>query len=148
MSLSRGGSFGAVRARIQLETSRKQPQGSGGFFLVTQLSLKQCHQEPWPTSAVSTGLQLWVSCLECHTCPGSSSGSWESFPIISLQVILQLPSCHRNVFRYLMSFLRELLRYSVDNNVSATMIGECGSSAALAPSHPLPASPKVVVPQQ
>lgn len=44
---------------------------------------------------------------------------------ISLQVILQLPSCHRNVFRYLMSFLRELLRYSDDNNVSATMIGEC-----------------------
>lgn len=56
---------------------------------------------------------------------------------ISLQVILQLPSCHRNVFRYLMSFLRELLRYSEDNNISAAMIGECCSSAVLAPSQPL-----------
>lgn len=63
-------------------------------------------------------------------------------------MILHLPSCHRNVFRYLMSFLRELLRYSEDNNVNATMIGECCSPAALAPSQPLPAPPKVFVPHQ
>lgn len=67
---------------------------------------------------------------------------------ISLQVIVQLPSCHRNVFRYLMSFLRELLRYSEDNNVSATMIGECCSSAALDASQPLSAPPEVFVPHQ
>lgn len=67
---------------------------------------------------------------------------------ISLQVILQLPSCHRNVFRYLMSFLRELLKYSEDNNISAPMIGECCSSAALAPSQRLPVPPKVFVPHQ
>uniref|UniRef100_A0A8C0EE43 phosphoinositide 5-phosphatase n=1 Tax=Bubo bubo TaxID=30461 RepID=A0A8C0EE43_BUBBB len=39
--------------------------------------------------------------------------------LFSLQVIFQLPRCHRSVFRYLMSFLRELLRYSEDNNVTA-----------------------------
>lgn len=52
---------------------------------------------------------------------------------ISLQVILQLPSCHRNVFRYLMSFLRELLKYSEDNNISATMIAALFSSLLLRP---------------
>ncbi|NXP38544.1 OCRL phosphatase, partial [Leiothrix lutea] len=70
--------------------------------------------------------ELYQRCLE-----GSHSSR------LCRQVILQLPSCHRNVFRYLMSFLRELLRYSEDNNISATMIGECCSSAALAPSQPL-----------
>lgn len=50
---------------------------------------------------------------------------WESFlSLFSLQVIFQLPRCHRSVFRYLMSFLRELLRYSEDNNVSVAMIGK------------------------
>uniref|UniRef100_A0A8C5X7J2 phosphoinositide 5-phosphatase n=1 Tax=Malurus cyaneus samueli TaxID=2593467 RepID=A0A8C5X7J2_9PASS len=49
------------------------------------------------------------------------------------QVILQLPSCHRNVFRYLMSFLRELLRYSEDSNVTATMIAALFSSLLLRP---------------
>ena len=35
------------------------------------------------------------------------------------QVISQLPGCHRNVFRYLMAFLRELLKFSEYNNVNA-----------------------------
>lgn len=52
--------------------------------------------------------------------------SWQSFLFLfSLQVIFQLPRCHRSVFRYLMSFLRELLRYSEHNNVSVAMIGKC-----------------------
>lgn len=51
--------------------------------------------------------------------------SWQSFlSRFPSQVIFQLPRCHRSVFRYLMSFLRELLRYSEDNNVSVAMIGE------------------------
>lgn len=41
-----------------------------------------------------------------------------------LQVISHLPRCHHNVFHYLMAFLRELLKYSEDNNVSANMIGK------------------------
>lgn len=59
-------------------------------------------------------------------CPGCSNVSWESFlSLFSLQVIFQLPRCHRSVFRYLMLFLRELLKYSEDNNVTVAMIGKC-----------------------
>lgn len=58
----------------------------------------------------------------------------ESFLSVFLpQVIFQLPRCHRSVFRYLMSFLRELLRYSEDNNVTAPMIGTAVPSPLLPP---------------
>ncbi|KAG2463704.1 OCRL phosphatase, partial [Polypterus senegalus] len=39
------------------------------------------------------------------------------------EVISQLSRVHRNVFRYLMAFLRELLKYSQYNNLNANMIG-------------------------
>lgn len=134
--------------------SRRQPRGSGGFSLVTRLSQRQPHQEPQPTSTVSTRLQLVPCCFlsgpvahgsgratatrqrkgegcrsgvqSAPARPGCRRVSWESFPsLLSLQVIFQLPRCHRSVFRYLMSFLRELLKYSEDNNVSVAMIGKC-----------------------
>uniref|UniRef100_A0AAY4C9Y9 phosphoinositide 5-phosphatase n=1 Tax=Denticeps clupeoides TaxID=299321 RepID=A0AAY4C9Y9_9TELE len=38
------------------------------------------------------------------------------------QLISQLPRAHRNVFRYLMAFLRELLKHSQDNNLNATSL--------------------------
>lgn len=47
-----------------------------------------------------------------------------TYPLFKKQVISQLPRCHRNVFRYLMAFLRELLKFSEYNNVSANMIGK------------------------
>lgn len=47
-----------------------------------------------------------------------------AYPLSKWQVISQLPRCHRNVFRYLMAFLRELLKFSEYNNVSANMIGK------------------------
>lgn len=47
-----------------------------------------------------------------------------AYPLFKKQVISQLPRCHRNVFRYLMAFLRELLKFSEYNNVSANMIGK------------------------
>lgn len=64
--------------------------------------------------------------------PDLHSSAWleQGAPcLFSLQVISQLPRCHRSVFRYLISFLRELLKYSEDNNVSATMIGKAVISA-------------------
>lgn len=79
--------------------------------------------------AVASRQQKGESCLSgvrsATACPGCSDVGWESFlSLFSLQVIFQLPRCHRSVFRYLMSFLRELLRYSEDNNVSVAMIGK------------------------
>ncbi|KAB1252959.1 Inositol polyphosphate 5-phosphatase OCRL-1 [Camelus dromedarius] len=49
------------------------------------------------------------------------------------QVISQLPGCHRNVFRYLMAFLRELLKFSEYNNVNANMIATLFTSLLLRP---------------
>lgn len=78
MSLSR--SSVAVRAGIRLETSRKQLQGSGGFFLVTLLQRKLCHQEPQPTSAISTGLQLWACCSGARSATRAQVGALGEFP--------------------------------------------------------------------
>ncbi|TKC48569.1 hypothetical protein EI555_007092, partial [Monodon monoceros] len=41
--------------------------------------------------------------------------------------------CHRNVFRYLMAFLRELLKFTEYNNVSANMIATLFTSLLLRP---------------
>ncbi|XP_054975944.1 inositol polyphosphate 5-phosphatase OCRL [Sorex araneus] len=54
-------------------------------------------------------------------------------PRICRQVISQLPRCHRNVFRYLMAFLRELLKFSDYNNVNANMIATLFTSLLLRP---------------
>lgn len=40
------------------------------------------------------------------------------------QLISQLPRAHRNVFRYLMAFLKELLKHSHNNNLTATLLGK------------------------
>ncbi|KAK2488756.1 hypothetical protein MC885_015775, partial [Smutsia gigantea] len=49
------------------------------------------------------------------------------------QIIAQLPRCHRNVFHYLMAFLRELLKFSKHNNVSNNMIATLFTSLLLRP---------------
>ncbi|XP_049622613.1 inositol polyphosphate 5-phosphatase OCRL [Suncus etruscus] len=54
-------------------------------------------------------------------------------PRICRQVISQLPRCHRNVFRYLMAFLRELLKFSEHNNVNANMIATLFTSLLMRP---------------
>lgn len=134
--------------RQELGSKWEQPQGSSSFCQVPQLSERQRYLERRPTSAISTGYSWWLvafwacgSCqLSCSSlkateggrlsawsataCPGCRRVSWESFLSLPLQVIFQLPRCHRSVFRYLMSFLRELLKYSEDNNVSVAMIGK------------------------
>ncbi|XP_078268538.1 inositol polyphosphate 5-phosphatase OCRL isoform X2 [Rhinoraja longicauda] len=48
-------------------------------------------------------------------------------------LISQLPRNHKNVFRYLMSFLRELLKYSEDNKLDAKMLATLFASLLLRP---------------
>lgn len=45
------------------------------------------------------------------------------FFVYNWQLISQLPRAHRNVFRYLMAFLKELLKHSHNNNLTASLIG-------------------------
>ncbi|XP_033919454.1 inositol polyphosphate 5-phosphatase OCRL isoform X2 [Melopsittacus undulatus] len=74
-------------------------------------------------------------CRQVQSCHRVLLSPWE-LPWaleLALGVIFQLPRCHRSVFRYLMSFLRELLRYSEDNKVSVTMIAALFSSLLLRP---------------
>ncbi|KAJ6663265.1 hypothetical protein lerEdw1_010401 [Lerista edwardsae] len=66
--------------------------------------------------------ELYQRCLEC---------SHDSR--LCRQVICQLPRSHRNVFRYLMGFLRELLKYSESNNVSVNMLATLFASLLLRP---------------
>ncbi|XP_077778995.1 uncharacterized protein LOC144326329 [Podarcis muralis] len=66
--------------------------------------------------------ELYQRCLECshdsHLCR---------------QVICQLPRSHQNVFRFVVAFLRELLKYSESNNVSGNMLATLFASLLLRP---------------
>uniref|UniRef100_A0A673CNC4 phosphoinositide 5-phosphatase n=1 Tax=Sphaeramia orbicularis TaxID=375764 RepID=A0A673CNC4_9TELE len=55
--------------------------------------------------------ELYQRCLDC---------SHDSR--LCKQLISQLPRAHRNVFRYLMAFLKELLKHSHNNNLTATTL--------------------------
>lgn len=41
-----------------------------------------------------------------------------------LQIISDLPGCHKNVFEYLMAFLRELLKNSERNHLDVNILGK------------------------
>ncbi|NWX91036.1 OCRL phosphatase, partial [Nothoprocta pentlandii] len=133
------------------------------WLLVDHLFKNACHQEDlFQTPGMQDELQQIIDCLDTsilETIPGSNHSVAEALliflealpePVICYelyqrcldcshdsrlcrQVISQLPRCHRNVFRYLMSFLRELLKYSEDNNVSANMIATLFTSLLLRP---------------
>ncbi|NXA45859.1 OCRL phosphatase, partial [Nothocercus julius] len=133
------------------------------WLLVDHLFKNACHQEDlFQTPGMQEELQLIIDCLDTsipETIPGSNHSVAEALliflealpePVICYelyqrclecshdsrlcrQVISQLPRCHRSVFRYLMSFLRELLKYSEDNNVSANMIATLFTSLLLRP---------------
>ncbi|KAM9741824.1 inositol polyphosphate 5-phosphatase OCRL isoform 2-T2 [Menidia menidia] len=49
------------------------------------------------------------------------------------QLISQLPRAHRNVFRYLMAFLRELLKHAKNNNLTANLIATLFASLLIRP---------------
>ncbi|XP_028923094.1 inositol polyphosphate 5-phosphatase OCRL isoform X1 [Ornithorhynchus anatinus] len=133
------------------------------WFLVDHLFKNACHQEDlFQTPGMQEELQQIIDCLDTsipETIPGSNHSVAEALliflealpePVICYelyqrcldyahdtrlcrQVISQLPRCHRNVFRYLMAFLRELLKYSEDNNVSTNMIATLFTSLLLRP---------------
>lgn len=49
------------------------------------------------------------------------------------QLISQLPRAHRNVFRYLMAFLKELLKHSQNNNLTASLLATLFASLLIRP---------------
>ncbi|XP_075619932.1 inositol polyphosphate 5-phosphatase OCRL isoform X2 [Balearica regulorum gibbericeps] len=133
------------------------------WLLVDHLFKHACHQEDlFQTPGMQEELEQIIDCLDTsipETIPGSNHSVAEALliflealpePVICYelyqrcldwshnsrlcrQVIFQLPRCHRSVFRYLMSFLRELLKYSEENNVSVAMIAALFSSLLLRP---------------
>lgn len=133
------------------------------WLLVDHLFKYACHQEDlFQTPGMQEELQQIIDCLDTsipETIPGSNHSVAEALliflealpepvicyelyqrcldsaqdPQICRQVISQLPRCHRNVFRYLMAFLRELLKFSEYNNVSTNMIATLFTSLLLRP---------------
>lgn len=49
----------------------------------------------------------------------------------STQIISNLPECHKNVFEYLMAFLRELLKNSGKNNLDVNILGKASKITIL-----------------
>lgn len=133
------------------------------WLLVDHLYRNACRQEDlFQTPGKQEELQQIIDCLDTSipdTIPGSNHSVAEALliflealpePVICYelyqrcidcshdtrlcrQVISQLPRCHRNVFRYLMSFLRELLKFTSDNNLNASLIATVFTSLLLRP---------------
>ncbi|XP_075042346.1 inositol polyphosphate 5-phosphatase OCRL isoform X2 [Mixophyes fleayi] len=133
------------------------------WLLVDHLYKSACRQEDlFQTPGKQEELQQIIDCLDTSipdTIPGSNHSVAEALliflealpePVICYelyqrcidcshdtrlcrQVISQLPRCHRNVFRYLMAFLRELLKFTGDNNLSASLIATVFTSLLLRP---------------
>ncbi|TRZ18021.1 hypothetical protein HGM15179_009109 [Zosterops borbonicus] len=73
--------------------------------------------------------RFYSSCLE-------SASSYS----LSCQIISNLPACHRNVFEYLMAFLRELLKNSGKNHLDVNILASVFGGLLLRPppGHPTP----------
>ncbi|XP_009469268.1 PREDICTED: type II inositol 1,4,5-trisphosphate 5-phosphatase [Nipponia nippon] len=73
--------------------------------------------------------RLYSSCLECA-----------SNYLLSSQLISNLPGCHKNVFEYLMAFLRELLKNSGKNHLDVNILASIFGGLLLRPppGHPTP----------
>ncbi|XP_025899111.1 type II inositol 1,4,5-trisphosphate 5-phosphatase isoform X2 [Nothoprocta perdicaria] len=73
--------------------------------------------------------KFYSSCLEC-------SNSYS----LSSQIISKLPKCHKNVFEYLMAFLRELLKNSRKNHLDVNILASVFGGLLLRPppGHPKP----------
>ncbi|KAM6295955.1 type II inositol 1,4,5-trisphosphate 5-phosphatase [Aegotheles albertisi] len=80
--------------------------------------------------SVAEALLLFLESLPepviCYRSYSSCLESASDYPL-SCQIISSLPKCHRNVFEYLMAFLRELLKNSgrnhLDVNILASVFG-------------------------
>ncbi|XP_069749312.1 inositol polyphosphate 5-phosphatase OCRL isoform X2 [Narcine bancroftii] len=124
------------------------------WLLVDHLFKNASHQEDlFQTPGKQKELQQIFDCLDTSipkTIPGSNHSVAEALliflealpePVICYELyqrcleisydprsyehlISLLPRSHKNVFRYLMSFLRELLKYAEDNKLDAKMLGK------------------------
>ncbi|XP_069049892.1 inositol polyphosphate 5-phosphatase OCRL isoform X2 [Lepisosteus oculatus] len=133
------------------------------WLLVDHLFTKACQQEDlFQTPGMQEELQNIIDCLDTSipdTIPGSNHSVAEALliflealpePVVCYelyqrcldcshdsrfcrQLISQLPRAHRNVFRYLLAFLRELLKYSQHNNLTASLIATLFASLLIRP---------------
>ncbi|KAL6480172.1 hypothetical protein MHYP_G00112050 [Metynnis hypsauchen] len=133
------------------------------WLLVNHLFTKACQQEElFQTPGLQDELQCIIDCLDTSIpdfIPGCNHSVAEALliflealpePVVCYelyqrclecshdsrlckQLISQLPRAHRNVFRYLMAFLRELLKYSIDNNLTANLLATLFASLLIRP---------------
>uniref|UniRef100_A0A665UUI1 phosphoinositide 5-phosphatase n=1 Tax=Echeneis naucrates TaxID=173247 RepID=A0A665UUI1_ECHNA len=73
--------------------------------------------------------ELYQRCLECAHDSRLCKQVHHKLGIL----ISQLPRAHRNVFRYLMAFLKELLKHSHNNNLTASLIATLFASLLIRP---------------
>ncbi|XP_056238812.1 inositol polyphosphate 5-phosphatase OCRL isoform X4 [Seriola aureovittata] len=133
------------------------------WILVNHLFTKSCDQEDlFQTPGLQEELQSIIDCLDTSipdTIPGCNHSVAEALliflealpePVVCYelyqrcldcahdsrlckQLISQLPRAHRNVFRYLMAFLKELLKHSHNNNLTASLIATLFASLLIRP---------------
>ncbi|XP_060547383.1 type II inositol 1,4,5-trisphosphate 5-phosphatase isoform X3 [Pantherophis guttatus] len=77
-----------------------------------------------------------VICFQLYDRSVESAGSYG----LSSQVVSMLPRCHKNVFNYLMAFLRELLQHSEKNHLDGHILASVFGPVLLRPppGHPAP----------
>ncbi|XP_063732450.1 inositol polyphosphate 5-phosphatase OCRL isoform X4 [Eleginops maclovinus] len=133
------------------------------WILVNHLFTRSCDQEDlFQTPGLQEELQSIIDCLDTSI-PESISGCNHSVaealliflealpePVVCYelyqrcldcshdsrlckQLISQLPRAHRNVFRYLMAFLKELLKHMHNNNLTASLIATLFASLLIRP---------------
>ncbi|XP_069387541.1 inositol polyphosphate 5-phosphatase OCRL isoform X3 [Paralichthys olivaceus] len=133
------------------------------WILVNHLFTKSCDQEDlFQTPGLQEELQSIIDCLDTSipdSIPGCNHSVAEALlifleavpePVVCYelyqrclecahdsrlckQLISQLPRAHRNVFRYLMAFLKELLKHSHNNNLTASLIASLFASLLIRP---------------
>ncbi|XP_060904433.1 inositol polyphosphate 5-phosphatase OCRL isoform X2 [Labrus mixtus] len=133
------------------------------WILVNHLFTKSCDQEDlFQTPGLQEELQSIIDCLDISipdTIVGCNHSVAEALliflealpePVVCYelyqrcldcshdsrlckQLISQLPRAHRNVFRYLMAFLKELLKHSHNNNLTASLIATLFASLLIRP---------------
>ncbi|XP_075337839.1 inositol polyphosphate 5-phosphatase OCRL isoform X2 [Odontesthes bonariensis] len=133
------------------------------WILVNHLYSKSCDQEDlFQTPGLQEELQSIIDCLDTsipESIPGCNHSVAEALliflealpePVVCYelyqrcldsshdsrlckQLISQLPRAHRNVFRYLMAFLKELLKHANNNNLTANLIATLFASLLIRP---------------
>ncbi|XP_054648548.1 inositol polyphosphate 5-phosphatase OCRL isoform X2 [Dunckerocampus dactyliophorus] len=133
------------------------------WILVNHLFTKACDQEDlFQTPGLKEELQAIIDSLDTSipdTIPGCNHSVAEALliflealpePVVCYelyqrcldcahdsrlckQLISQLPRSHRNVFRYLMAFLKELLKHAHNNNLTASLIATLFASLLIRP---------------